>query len=48
MVPIVAALDAEASIGEITGCLREGTGQPADPFEYAARRSVAGSGEDRP
>lgn len=41
MTPIVAALDSDASIGEISGCLREGTGQPADPFEYAARRSAA-------
>jgi methylmalonyl-CoA mutase, N-terminal domain len=38
MGPIVAALDADATIGEITGCLREGQGLPADPFEYASRR----------
>jgi methylmalonyl-CoA mutase N-terminal domain/subunit len=38
MGPIVAALDADASIGEITGCLREGQGLPADPFEYAVAR----------
>lgn len=34
--PIVAALDADATIGEITGCLREGQGLPADPFDFAA------------
>ena len=34
MGPIVAALDADASIGEVTGCLREGLGLPSDPFEY--------------
>jgi methylmalonyl-CoA mutase, N-terminal domain len=38
MGPIVAALDADATIGEITGCLREGQGLPADPFDYATRR----------
>jgi methylmalonyl-CoA mutase N-terminal domain/subunit len=38
MGPIVAALDADATIGEITGRLREGQGLPADPFEYATRR----------
>jgi methylmalonyl-CoA mutase N-terminal domain/subunit len=38
MGPIVAALDGDATIGEITGCLREGQGLPADPFEYATRR----------
>jgi methylmalonyl-CoA mutase N-terminal domain/subunit len=38
MGPIVAALDAEATIGEITGCLREGQGLPADPFEHAEAR----------
>ncbi len=38
MAPIVAALDADATIGEITGCLREGQGLPADPFEFAAAR----------
>jgi methylmalonyl-CoA mutase, N-terminal domain len=38
MGPIVAALDADATVGEITGCLREGQGLPADPFEYAIRR----------
>ena len=32
MEPIVAALDGEASIGEITGALRTGYGLPADPF----------------
>jgi methylmalonyl-CoA mutase N-terminal domain/subunit len=37
MGPIVAALDADATIGEITGCLREGQGLPGDPFEYATR-----------
>ena len=42
MEPIVAALDAEASIGEITGCLREGLGLPADPFDYAAGRPPDG------
>ena len=36
MPPIVAALDAEATIGEITGSLREGRGLPADPMEFAA------------
>jgi methylmalonyl-CoA mutase N-terminal domain/subunit len=43
MEPIVAALDADATIGEITGCLREGTGLPGDPFDYAARRPPAGA-----
>jgi methylmalonyl-CoA mutase N-terminal domain/subunit len=43
MGPIIAALEAEASIGEITGCLREGNGMPADPFEYASVRG-AGAG----
>jgi methylmalonyl-CoA mutase, N-terminal domain len=38
MGPIVTALDADATIGEITGCLREGQGLPADPFEFAAAR----------
>ncbi|HKD87109.1 MAG TPA: methylmalonyl-CoA mutase family protein, partial [Streptosporangiaceae bacterium] len=38
MEPIVAALDADATIGEITGCLRVGLGLPGDPFEYAANR----------
>jgi methylmalonyl-CoA mutase N-terminal domain/subunit len=42
MDPIVAALDADATIGEITGCLRQGQGLPADPFEFAARRAPAG------
>jgi len=42
MGPIVAALDADATIGEITGCLREGLGLPGDPFEYAARRQAPG------
>jgi methylmalonyl-CoA mutase N-terminal domain/subunit len=36
MEPVVAALEADATIGEITGCLREGQGLPADPFEFAA------------
>ena len=40
MAPIVAALDADATIGEITGCLREGLGLPGDPFEYATRRQA--------
>jgi methylmalonyl-CoA mutase N-terminal domain/subunit len=43
MEPIVAALDAEATIGEITGCLREGLGLPGDPFEYAAGRPAQGA-----
>jgi methylmalonyl-CoA mutase, N-terminal domain len=43
MAPIIAALDADATIGEITGCLREGQGLPGDPFEYAARRVPAGT-----
>jgi methylmalonyl-CoA mutase, N-terminal domain len=42
MGPIVTALDRDASIGEITGCLREGLGLPADPFEYAAARPANG------
>lgn len=33
MGPIVAALDGDCSIGEITGALRTGYGLPADPFE---------------
>lgn len=41
MSPIVAALEADATIGEITGCLREGVGLPADPFEFAAGRRPA-------
>jgi methylmalonyl-CoA mutase cobalamin-binding domain/chain len=41
MAPIVAALDADATIGEITGCLREGQGLPSDPFEFAAQSPVA-------
>jgi methylmalonyl-CoA mutase N-terminal domain/subunit len=40
MSPIVAALDADATIGEITGCLREGQGLPHDPFDLAAQRSA--------
>jgi len=32
MEPIVGALDAQATIGEITGALREGQGVNADPF----------------
>ena len=32
MAPIVAALDDDCSIGEITGALRTGYGLPADPF----------------
>ncbi|HYV78744.1 MAG TPA: methylmalonyl-CoA mutase family protein [Streptosporangiaceae bacterium] len=43
MGPIVAALDADATIGEITGCLREGLGLPGDPFEFAARRQPPGT-----
>jgi methylmalonyl-CoA mutase N-terminal domain/subunit len=42
MGPIVAALDADATIGEITGCLREGQGLTADPFEFATRRQLSG------
>jgi methylmalonyl-CoA mutase N-terminal domain/subunit len=39
MEPVVAALDAEATIGEITGALREGQGVSADPFvAYAGVR----------
>src|SRR5215469_11598902 len=38
MEPIVAALDADSTIGEITGCLRVGLWLPGDPFEYAANR----------
>ena len=44
MAPIVAALDADATIGEITGCLREGQGLPPDPFEYATRRPAGARG----
>jgi methylmalonyl-CoA mutase N-terminal domain/subunit len=43
MAPIVAALDADATIGEITGCLREGQGLPGDPFDFAARLPPAGA-----
>jgi methylmalonyl-CoA mutase N-terminal domain/subunit len=43
MAPITAALDADATIGEITGCLREGQGLPGDPFEFAAQRPAAGA-----
>jgi hypothetical protein len=43
MDPIVAALDADATIGEITGCLREGVGRPGDPFEFAAARRPDGT-----
>ena len=43
MGPIVAALDVDATIGEITGCLREGLGLPGDPFEFAARRQPPGT-----
>ena len=32
MAPIIAALDAEATIGEITGALRVGQGVKPDPF----------------
>jgi hypothetical protein len=32
MEPIVGAMDAQATIGEITGALREGQGVNADPF----------------
>jgi len=42
MGPIVAALDADATIGEVTGCLREGLGLPGDPFEYAANSQHPG------
>jgi methylmalonyl-CoA mutase, N-terminal domain len=42
MAPIVAALDTDATIGEITGCLREGQGLPADPLEFAAQRHPPG------
>ena len=42
MGPIVAALDADATIGEITGCLREGVRLPGDPFEFAAARGHDG------
>jgi len=38
MAPIMAALQGDASMGEITGALREGVGWPADPF---ARRAPA-------
>jgi methylmalonyl-CoA mutase N-terminal domain/subunit len=41
MGPIVAALDADATVGEITSCLREGLGLPGDPFEFAAPRQAA-------
>ncbi|GAA4263572.1 methylmalonyl-CoA mutase family protein [Dactylosporangium darangshiense] len=40
MGPIVAALGADATIGEITGCLREGQGLNADPFAFLASRPV--------
>jgi methylmalonyl-CoA mutase N-terminal domain/subunit len=43
MGPIVAALDADATIGEITGRLREGVGLPGDPFEFAAARRPDGT-----
>ena len=43
MGPIVAALDADATIGEITGCLRNGVGLPGDPFEFAAARRPDGT-----
>jgi methylmalonyl-CoA mutase N-terminal domain/subunit len=42
MSPIVDALDADATIGEITASLREGHGLPADPFAFAAARPGAG------
>ena len=45
MGPIVAALDADATVGEITSCLREGLGLPGDPFEFAAPREAAAPGE---
>jgi methylmalonyl-CoA mutase N-terminal domain/subunit len=38
MGPIVAALDADATIGEITACLREGQGLPGDPFALDVHR----------
>jgi methylmalonyl-CoA mutase, N-terminal domain len=41
MAPIIAALEADATIGEITGSLREGQGLHADPFALAARREAA-------
>jgi methylmalonyl-CoA mutase, N-terminal domain len=44
MAPIVAALDADATIGEITGCLREGVGLAGDPFEFAAGRQPTEAG----
>ena len=43
MGPIVGALSSEASIGEITGALREGSGRPADPF---ARATTDGARSD--
>jgi len=43
LMAIVAALDAQATIGEITGCLREGVGLPADPFEFVAQRQPTGA-----
>ena len=42
MPPVVAALDADATIGEITSALREGHGLPADPFAFADARAGAG------
>ncbi|MBO3745222.1 hypothetical protein J5X84_04015 [Streptosporangiaceae bacterium NEAU-GS5] len=39
MDPIITALDLDATIGEITGCLREGQGLPADPVGYATSRN---------
>ena len=42
MPPVVDALDADATIGEITGSLREGRGLPTDPLEFAAARAGAG------
>lgn len=39
MEPVVTALDAQATIGEITGALREGQGVNADSFgSYAGAR----------
>ena len=43
MAPIVAALDAEATIGEITGALRQGQGVNADPFGSHGQHRPAGA-----
>ena len=42
MGPIVDALRADASIGEITGALRVGSGHPADPFAHVLGASGRG------